>query len=65
VVAASDNWDAPLAPIFVQAGASTLGADSRDAAVVVTVAAGRNYTVIVRAGGGGDGEAMLEIFELP
>jgi hypothetical protein len=65
LIATNDNWSTESASAFAEAGAQALPAESRDAAVVVTLAAGNSYTVVVRSGGGDVGEAMLEIFELP
>ncbi len=65
LLASNDDWESQLAPTFSQAGATGLAAGARDAAVVVTLAAGRTYSAIVRAGGGLEGEAVLELFELP
>lgn len=64
-IAGNDDWAAELAPVFAESGASTLTAGSRDAAVVVTLAAGSSYTVVVRSASGSAGEALLEIYELP
>jgi hypothetical protein len=64
-IAANAGWDVALEPWYASAGAPRLPAGSRDAAVVVTVAAGSNYTAVVRSGDGSTGEAVLEIYELP
>ena len=64
-IAENDNWDAGLAPVFGRAGAFALAAGSRDAAVVLTLAAGRGYTVQVAGVGTAAGEALVEIYELP
>lgn len=63
-IAENDDWDAALAPVFVAAGASPLEEGSRDAAVVVTVLAGRSYTLAVRRDDGAGREAMLELHAL-
>lgn len=64
LIAENDDWDADLAPAFLAAGAPELPPGSRDAAVVVTLAAGNSYTVVVRSVTGTTGEALLEIYEL-
>ncbi len=64
-LAANDNWDAALAPVFAQVGAFPLPAGSRDAAVVVTLTAGRSYTVQVSGVASAIGEALVEVYELP
>ncbi len=65
VLAANDDWAAELAAVFASVGAAPLESGSRDAALTVTLVAGRSYSAVVRAGGGLDGESVLEIFELP
>ncbi len=69
VIAANDNWSATAEAAEISATASRVGAfalttGSRDAAVVVTVPAGP-YTVQVSGVGGGTGEALVEIYEVP
>ncbi len=64
-LAENDDWAAGLAPTFVATGASPLPPGSRDAAVVLTLAAGNRYTAVVRGAGGSSGEALLEIYEVP
>ncbi len=64
-IAANEDWDAALGQEFAEAGAMSLPAGSRDAAVVVTVAAGGSYTAILRSGDDTTGQALLEIYELP
>jgi N-acetylmuramoyl-L-alanine amidase len=64
-IAENDNWDADLAPVFAQAGAFALTPGSRDAAVVLTLAAGRSYTVQVAGAGAATGEALVEVYEVP
>ena len=49
---------------FTNAGAFGLTSGSRDAAVVVTVSAGANYTAIVSGVGGATGETLVEIYDL-
>ncbi|MSU48413.1 MAG: hypothetical protein EXS37_04855 [Opitutus sp.] len=64
-VAANDNWDASLAPVFAQVGAFALPGGSRDSAIVATLNAGRSYTVQVSGLNGGVGEALIEVYEVP
>jgi hypothetical protein len=65
MLAENDDWDPALEPTFASVGASPLTAGSRDAALAVTLAAGRSYTVVVRSVSGTPGEALLEIYEVP
>lgn len=64
-LASNDNWDAALAPVFAQVGAFPLPVGSKDSAVVVTLAAGRSYTVQVSGVGATVGEALVEVYEVP
>ena len=64
-LASNDNWDAALAPVFGQVGAFPLPVGSKDSAVVVTLAAGRSYTVQVSGAGATVGEALVEVYEVP
>jgi hypothetical protein len=63
-LATNDDWDAALAPTFATAGASPLPLGSRDAALVITLAAGDCCLVVIRSADGQVGEALLEIFEV-
>lgn len=63
--AGNDNWEATLAATFAQVAAFPLPSGSRDAAVVVELSAGSGYTAHVAGVGGGTGEALVEIYELP
>jgi hypothetical protein len=65
VIATNDNWEAPLAATFAQVSAFALPANSRDSALVVTLAAGQSYTVQVSGVANATGEALIEIYELP
>lgn len=60
----NDNWTADLAPTFASVAAFALDANSRDAALVTTLPPG-SYTVQVSGVGGGTGEGLIEIYELP
>lgn len=64
-IAENDNWDAGLAPVVAQVGAFALAPGSRDAAVLLTLAAGRSYTVQVSGAGAATGEALVEVYEVP
>ena len=64
-IAENDDWNPTLAAVFAQVGAFPLTIGSRDAAVVVTLSAGISYTVQVSGVGGGVGEGIVEIYELP
>lgn len=61
----SDDWAPGLASTFTSVGAFALEANSRDAALVTTLAAGHSYTVQVKGADGGTGQALVEIYELP
>ena len=63
-LAANDNWDASLAPVFSNVGAFALTAGSRDAALVTTLAPG-SYTVQVSGAGTSTGIAVVEVYEVP
>jgi sugar lactone lactonase YvrE len=63
-VAENDNWSAALAPTFARVGAFPLVAASADAALVVSLSPG-SYTALVAGVGGGTGEALVELYELP
>lgn len=64
-IAANDNWEPALAATFSQVGAFPLAENSRDAAAIVTVSAGKSYTVQVAGVGDTTGEGLIEIYELP
>jgi hypothetical protein len=64
-IAENDDWSPALAAVFSQVGAFPLTPGSRDAAVVVTLSAGISYTVQVSGVGGGVGEGIVEIYEVP
>ncbi len=63
VIAANDDWsgDPALRTAFVQAGAFDLPADSRDAALLVTLPAGV-YTAQVTGKAGATGIALVEVY---
>ena len=64
-VAANDDWEPALAAVMERAGAPALALGSRDAALVLTVAPGRRYTVAVRGAEVAAGEVVVELYELP
>jgi hypothetical protein len=66
LVARNDNWGgtSSLSKVFATAGASSLAAQSKDAAVELTLVPG-TYTVTVSGVGNGTGMAQLEMYELP
>ena len=65
-LATNDNWGgtAALAAAFAQTGAFVLSPNSRDAALLVTLAAG-NYTAQVTVATGSTGVALVEVYEVP
>ena len=63
-VAENDNWPALLGTTFGAVGAFQLGTGSRDAALLVTLMPGA-YSAQVSGVGGGTGEALVEVYELP
>ncbi len=73
VLAANDNWSddgqaAAIAAAAAQVGAFALRPDSRDAALVLQLAASdrpRGFTVLVSGPGGATGLVLTEIYELP
>ena len=65
VIATNDNWSSSLTPTFDTVGAFHLIDASKDAAMVVTLQAGKSYTVQVSGVGGTIGEALIEIYLLP
>ena len=64
-IAENDNWEASLAPVFSAVGAFPLPPASKDAALVLTLTAGRSYTVQVSGVNAGIGEALVEVYEVP
>lgn len=60
----NDNWSPTLAPNFDAVGAFQLDLNSRDAALLTSLAPG-SYTVQVRGADGGTGESLIEIYEVP
>ncbi len=65
MIARNDDWDGMLALLSGQAGAFPFSANSRDAALLLTLAAGRTYTVQVSGKAGGVGEGLVEVYALP
>lgn len=72
-IAENDNWGTPvgataadaatLSGVFTQAGAFSLGAGSRDAALLVNLGSG-SYTLQVSGVGGTTGAALVEVYDL-
>lgn len=62
-VAENDNWNASDAATFLAVGAFPLGANSKDAALIATLAPG-NYTAQVSGVGGTNGIALVEVYEI-
>lgn len=60
----NDNWPPALAADFTVVGAFGLDTNSRDAALIATLAPG-SYTAQVSGVNNGTGEALVEIYELP
>jgi hypothetical protein len=65
-LASNDNWGgtSALTEAFTAVGAFGLAADSRDAAVLVTLEPG-SYSVRVAGVGGTTGTAIVEVYEVP
>jgi len=60
----NDNWSATLSATFGSVGAFGLGANSRDAALLVTLMPG-SYSALVSGVANGTGEALVEVYEVP
>ncbi|QYM77870.1 immunoglobulin domain-containing protein [Horticoccus luteus] len=63
VVASNDNWNANLAGISATLGAFPLNPASNDAAILVTVEAGKTYTAQISGVNNGTGEALVEVYD--
>ncbi len=73
-IATNDNWGTPvgssaasaaqLSAVFTQVGAFALTPNSKDAALLATLAPG-NYSVQVSGVAGTTGSALVEIYEVP
>ncbi len=67
-VASNDNWGTgnttALSTAFVQAGAFGFTAGSRDAALLVDLEPGKNYTIQVSGVGNTTGLALVEVYDL-
>ncbi len=64
LLAANDDWDSSLAPVFTKVGAFPLSS-SRDAAILLSLDAGSVYTVQMIGVLGATGEALVEVYEVP
>jgi len=65
LIAANDNWSASLASTFTLVQDFSLTAGSKDAAVLITVAAPGVYTAVVKSADGSSGESLVEVYEVP
>jgi tetratricopeptide (TPR) repeat protein/sugar lactone lactonase YvrE len=65
LIAANDNWPASLGSAFTLVQDFSLVAGSKDAAVLITVAAPGVYTAVIKSADGGSGEALVEVYEVP
>jgi hypothetical protein len=66
LVAQNDNWSTALAEntsAAAESGAFALAADSKDAAIVLTLEPG-SYTAVVSGVGDTSGTGLVEIYEL-
>jgi len=67
-IAANDNWGtgnaSSLTAAFAQAGAFPFTAGSRDAALIVDLPPGRNYTIQVSGVGDTTGVSLVEVYDL-
>jgi hypothetical protein len=62
LIASNDNWNtSPDAASIIATGLPP--ADPREAALLATVTPG-NYTAVVRGAGGGEGIALVEVYDL-
>ena len=66
LVESNDNWggSSALSIAFAGAGAFPLAVNSRDAALLVTLATGL-YSAQLSGADGGSGEGLVEVFEVP
>jgi uncharacterized protein YegL len=66
VIASSDNWGGGgvLSQAFSKVGAFSLGAATKDAALVITLQAG-SYTAQVTGVNGASGVTLVEVYEMP
>lgn len=65
LIAENDDWDgsAALTEAFVRTGAFPFDPGSKDSALVLDLAPGQ-YTVVVEGADGGEGIALVEVYEL-
>lgn len=64
-IASNNDWASSLSSTFAAVGAFALNAASKDAAITVTLQAGKSYTVQVSGVGNTTGEALVEIYTIP
>ncbi len=63
-IAENDDWDASLTDTFSALGAFALTSGSPDAALITVLPAGTSYTVVLKGADGGNGEALVEVYEV-
>ncbi len=59
----NNDWDSSLSSTFAKAGAFALTANSKDAALVLTLAPG-NYSAVMTAADGTPGIGLVEVYDL-
>ena len=64
LVSENDTFSASLPAVFATVGAFPYVAGAKDAAIIVSLPAG-GYTVTVSGADGGNGTAIVEVYELP
>jgi hypothetical protein len=64
-IASNNDWSSSLSTTFTALGAFALNAGSKDAALVVTLQAGKPYSVQVSGVGSTTGEALIELYLMP
>lgn len=67
-IASNNDWDSSLTSTFDTVGAYRFTPGSKDAAIIVNLAAsdaGTGYTAQVKGADGGTGEAVVEVYEVP
>lgn len=65
LLASNDDWSPSLSATFAELGAFSLPSGSKDAALLVTLEAGRPYTIHVSGAGQTVGEALVELYAVP
>ncbi len=62
-IAENDNWAAAVAPVFAGVGAFNLPANSRDAALVLELDAGKGYSIHAFSANGDGGILLFEVYD--